>query len=109
MWKSFTRGLNPLFMDPYAGVVIGGRFEKKWNPVRRNLGYTLRYARCMDLAAMTPQSSLASTKYCLANPGKEYLVFLPGGGKVQIDVSAVRGPLAVEWFQPATGRIIEAV
>ena len=103
VWKIFTRGLNPLFMDPYRGVVIGGRFEKKWDPVRRNLGYTLRYARRMDLAAMSPQSKLASTKFCLASPGLEYLVFLPGGGKVEVDLSAAKGELSAEWFNPSTG------
>ena len=87
VWKSFTRGLNPLFMDPYREVVISGRSRGNWEPVRRSLGYTLRYARRMDLAAMTPQSTLASTKFCLANPGREYLVFLPGGGKVTSKLS----------------------
>ena len=24
VWKSFTRGLNPIFMDPYDGLVLGG-------------------------------------------------------------------------------------
>jgi len=104
VWKSFTRGLNPLFMDPYDGVVLAGRFEKKWEPVRRSLGYTLRYARRMDLAAMTPHSALASTKFCLANPGEEYLVFLPGGGSVTVDLSAAKGALSAEWFNPSTGK-----
>ena len=107
VWKSFTRGLNPLFMDPDEGVVIGGKLEKKWDPVRRNLGYTLRYARRMDLAAMTPQSKLSSTKYCLAAPGREYLVFLPGGGRAEVDLSAAKGPLAVEWFEPAAGKTVK--
>ena len=107
VWKSFTRGLNPLFMDPYAGVVIGGRFERKWDPVRRNLGYALRYARRMDLAAMTPQSKLASSKYCLADPGKAYLVYAPGG-KVTVDLSAAKGDLAVEWLDPRTGKTEKA-
>jgi len=104
VWKSFTRGLNPLFMDPYDGVVLAGRFEKKWDPIRRSLGYTLQYARRMDLAAMTPQGKLASTKYCLANPGREYLVYLPSGGSVTVDLSAAKGALLAQWFNPNTGK-----
>ena len=104
VWKSFTRGLNPIFMDPYDGVVLGGRFEKKWDPVRRSMGYTLRYARRMDLAAMAPHGRLASTKFCLANPGREYLVYLPSGGSVTVDLSAAKGALAAEWFSPGTGK-----
>ncbi len=114
VWKSFLRGMNPIFMDPYDGVVLGSRFDRNWEPVRRSMGYTLRYAQRMDLAAMTPQNELASTGYCLANRAKdnaEYLVYVPSGGKVTLDLSATKGPLAVEWFNPSTGkaRAAEAV
>ena len=104
VWKSFTRGLNPLFMDPYDGVVLGKRFDPKFDPIRRNLGSARRYAERMSLVAATPRNRLASTKFCLADPGREYLVFVPGGGSVTVDLSAVTGPLAVEWFDPATGK-----
>ena len=104
VWKSFLRGLNPLFMDPYDGVVLGKRFDRKWDPVRRAMGHTLRYADRMNLAAMTPRGKLASTRYCLAEPGRAYLVYLPSGGKATVDLSAVAGELAVEWFNPKTGK-----
>jgi len=105
VWKSFLRGLNPLFMDPYDGAVLtpGG---SKWDPVRRALGYTLQVARKVSLSAMTPQGQLASTGYCLANAAKEageYLVYLPKGGEATIDLSATPGPLTTEWLDPANG------
>ena len=31
VWKSFLRGLNPIFMDPYDGTVIGKPFDTKWD------------------------------------------------------------------------------
>ena len=80
VWKSFTRGYNPIFMDPYDGDILGNRFDPKWDPIRRSMGYTLRYARRMDLAQMRPAGEAASTKYCLANPGRQYLVYKPGAG-----------------------------
>jgi len=107
VWKSLVRGHNPLFMDPYDGAVLGKRFDPQWEPIRRNLGYARRYAERMNLAAMTPRSDLASTKYCLANPAKqkaEYLVYLPAGGSVKVDLSGTEGRLAVEWFDPSTGK-----
>jgi hypothetical protein len=52
----------------------------------------------MNLAEMAPAADLASTKYCLANPGKEYLVYLPEGGSVELDLSAVEGGLRGIWF-----------
>ena len=61
-----------------------------------------------DLAAMVPQNNLASTEYCLANPGVEYLVYLPEGGSVIVDLSASSGELSAMWFNPATGEDIDA-
>lgn len=29
--------------------------------------------------------------YCPANPGNEYLIYLPAGGTVTVDLSAVNG------------------
>jgi len=52
---------------------------------------------------MTPRNDLASTQYCLADPGKEYLVYLPEGGEVTVDLTAASGTLTVEWFNPGTG------
>jgi hypothetical protein len=101
VWKSFLRGHNPLFMDPYKGRVLGSELDPKFDPVRRSLGYTLRYANRMNLAKMKPHDAMASTKYCLANPGAEYLVYLPSGGAVTVDLSAAKGPLSVEWFDPS--------
>ena len=120
VWKSFCRGLNPIFMDPYRErKTTEGAEEKKrtwtdhltdlptldpeWDPIRRNLGYTRAYADRMNLAAAVPHNELASTQYCLATPGQEYLVYLPEGGKVTIDLSAAPGELAVEWLNPTTG------
>ena len=108
VWKSVTRGLNPLFMDPYDGLILGKKFDPQFDPVRRSLGYARRCAERMNLAAMTPRGDLASTKFCLANPGKEYLVYLPQGGEATVDLSKAKGKLAVEWFDPTKGTPHEA-
>jgi hypothetical protein len=54
---------------------------------------------------MLPTEEVASTKYCLANPGHEYLVYLPDGNEVNIDLSAVTGEVVSEWMHPVTGEI----
>jgi len=58
-------------MDPYEASVLGKRFDLRWEPVRPSLGFARRLAGRINLAAMTPHDSLASTKYCLADPGSE--------------------------------------
>jgi len=103
VWKSFFRGYNPIFMDPYDGVVLGRRFDRKWDPIHRAMGQALRLAERVNLARMTPKNRLSSTGYCLAKAPKkraEYLVYLPKGGSVTVDLSAAPGKLAVEWFSP---------
>ncbi len=98
VWKSFLRGLNPIFMDPYDGAVLShGYDDQRCDPIRQAMGYALDWSRRVDLAAMTPHGELASTKYCLANPGVEYLIYCPAGGKT-ISVTLPAGRFAVLWF-----------
>ena len=106
VWKSFFRGLNPIFMDPYDGVVLGKRFDPKWEPIRRAMGQTLQLANRVDLAAMVPRPGLASSGYCLADPGNEYLVYLPKGGEVIVDLASGEGQLSVEWLNPQNGAFV---
>ena len=111
VWKAFLRGHNVLFMDPYddpawapilAGQGVGVRDAEA---PRRAMGHARRYAERIDLAASRPAGELASTRYCLAVPGREYLVYLPDGGAVTVDLSAAKGKLSVEWMHPITGKI----
>jgi hypothetical protein len=108
VWKAFVRGHNPIFMDPYDGSVLGKPDDPRWPPIRRALGETRRYADRMNLAKTVPAGELASTGYCLANAGSEYLVYLPDGGSAAVDLSAAEGELAAEWFNPAKGEAIAA-
>lgn len=117
VWKTFTKGGNPIFMDAYDGAVLVAptipadplNYEP-WVSIRRNLGYTLAYANQLNLAEMKPEPTLASTGYCLAkpsSPGAEYLVYLPKGGTAKVDLSATKGNLLVEWFDPNRGLVFD--
>jgi hypothetical protein len=123
VWKSFCRGHNPIFMDPWwtlyinsdpvytpwtfvGGISKDQRDYPDWEATRRAMGDTRRYAERMDLAAMAPRPDLASTGYCLAHPGHEYLIYLPQGGSVTVNLCDAPGEYAVEWFLPALGRTL---
>jgi hypothetical protein len=132
VWKSFIRGMNPIYMDSLEP-------DTAKEAARKAMGDTLAYAKRFNLAAMFPCNQLASTGYCLANPGVEYLIYLPsktiinGHGystlhwlsrfteseglhwisrlmglhaTVTVDLSTASEPLHVEWFNPATRHII---
>jgi hypothetical protein len=56
----------------------------------------------MNLSAMNPRPEFASSGYCLANPGAEYLVYQAKSGEpVLVELKA--GTYHYEWFNPATG------
>lgn len=101
VWKSFLRGLNPLYMDPYDDPPVWERLLPDIEEVRRNLGYTRTYSERLDLVHMVPREDLSSTGYCMANPGSEYLIYQPGTGAFTVDLSA--GAYRYEWFNPVAG------
>lgn len=109
VWKAFCLGHNPILMEHLPPR----SFIQKDYPVtledagyiasRRAMGHTRRMADRMEMSAMTPRGDLASSGYCLANAGAEYVVYTPGGGEVTVDLTPVPGPLAVEWIHPIDG------
>ena len=99
-WKSFAGGHNPIFMDTYQHVLLGKGRMDQWDDVRMALGATRQLAERVELAAMAPLPALASTKYCLANPGEEYVIYQPLSESFSVNLSA--GVYSIEWFQPTS-------
>lgn len=110
VWRSFTNGENPLFMDVWscdAWWYPNDCARPEWPSLRANLGHTRRYATRVNLAGMVPRPDLTSTFNMLAraaSSGAEYLAYLPSGGTATVNLSATKVQLAVEWFNPATGQ-----
>ncbi len=127
VWKSFTRGYSPLFMDPYDNSILGKTSPADWDTIRMSLGQTRRLADRVDLATMTPCEALVSTRYCLAHRNATYIVYLPTdtprksmansvknwllrmfgqlNGEVTVDLTAANGSFQVEWITPIEGTI----
>jgi hypothetical protein len=102
VWKSFLRGHNPIFMDPYDGAVLGEPADRRWDPVRRAMGHTRRFAERINLAALQPAGELASTGYCLARAGEEYVVYQPRGAE-GFSVELKAGTYRHEWLDTDKG------
>jgi hypothetical protein len=117
VWENFTTGNNVAFMDPYltkwpnrnypsgstADPDVGVRPDPYWDVIRDAMGATLTFANRINLVKMTPQGSLSSTGYCLANPGLEYLVYQPSAKPFTLHLGP--GTYHFEWFNPATNLI----
>ena len=111
-WKSFTRGINPIYMDPMTDFGAQRSYKTStWNihptdsTARLAMGQTRRYADKMNLVAMAPRGDLCSSGYCLANPGVEYIAYLPAGGSVTISGLISANSYAVEWVNTSTGAV----
>jgi hypothetical protein len=92
-WRNFLRGHNPIYMDDFQD----NAFKEA---VRRAMGQTHRYADRIDLARARPRGDLASTAYCLADPGREYLVYQPRSGSFTVDLRSAAHRFSVEWLDP---------
>jgi len=110
VWKVFTRGKMPIFMDSYKTDFDEGGTPAQYNDgtlmsefttVRAAMGHTLIYAKKMGLVNMAPSESISSTTYALYNAGQEYLVYQPSSGA--FTVTMVAGAYYYEWFNPTTG------
>jgi hypothetical protein len=121
VWKSFTRGYNPIYMDQmylpptdFGGAsisqAVGSSPPIEHSPhaddVRKAMGHTRSYADRMNLIEMTPQRALSSTDYALAKLGQEYLIYQPILGEFTVVFANYSVEYSVEWFNPRTGEII---
>jgi hypothetical protein len=52
---------------------------------------------------MKPAEGLSSDGYCLAESGREYVVFLNAAAPFTLTLQGLAGPLKAEWFRPLTG------
>ena len=64
-------GHHPIYMDTLGRNGTFGLSEAQRDDARAAMGQTRRFAERMDLAAMMPSTETASTRYCLAAPGRE--------------------------------------
>jgi Family of unknown function (DUF6298) len=79
VWKWFTRGMNPVFIDLAPPLRDKAPLPEQ-DLIRAAMGFTRAYAEKINLVAMTPRGDLTSTTYALVNPGVEYLVYQPESG-----------------------------
>jgi hypothetical protein len=108
VWKSFTRGHNPILMDNIFEDSTGRAVpptlrDSGYRAAREAMGHTRRYANAMNLIAMVPRGDLTSTRYALAKPGSEYLIYQPASGPFTVHLTA--GAYDYEWFNPASGKV----
>ena len=105
VWKCFTRGQHFLLMDWYQDYRshLDGLVSRDWDTVRHSIGRAVQLSREIDLAHMAPLPDMSSTRYCLANPGSEYVVYQPDASS-PVDLNLPDGRYVGTWLDPDTGK-----
>lgn len=96
VWRSFLRGLNPIFMDPWDGDFV---VHPPYGPgARYAMGLARRLSEEIDLAVMVPSGELVSSTFALADAHRSVIVaFMPGTGKLGVDLRNTGGTYSCEW------------
>jgi hypothetical protein len=110
VWKNLFRGNHFILMDSYQDFRIDSpeKPEPKLAPTRRAMGLARKLSERIDLVSMTPKSELASTGYCLANPGREYLVYKSDGGHNEFTLTITAGKYSAEWINPSSNKSLKS-
>jgi len=96
-WKQFCRGQHTLYLEwSYTSPTVGAAS-------REGMGQVVRRSRKVNLAAMQPSATVASTTFALAAPGREYLIYQPAAGAFSVDLTPSTATFSAAWFIPATG------
>jgi len=61
-----------------------------------------------DYWTLDPADKLVSAGWCLANPGREYVVFQNTAQPFTLEIAGAKSPLKSEWFNPHTGKYTAA-
>lgn len=104
VWSALTRGYHfNLYDKPFENPDAEG---PEWRRIRRNVGKAVEYSGKMDLANVHPRGDLASTGFCLAKPGYQYVVYQPGEGKITVLGLRAESSYHYELYDTGQARVI---
>lgn len=106
-WKSFCRGYNILYMDPWNDQPAAFFDHPRWPAradvgLRREMGVIHKVSERIDLAAAQPMDEVASSGYCLGVPGRQLVAFQPAAASISLRLGAADWELT--WHDPTSGR-----
>jgi len=93
-WSYFCSGAH----------IIGFRTtEESWKgglAAERIIQSVQTFIKRLKLERFVPRRDLVDNGLCLADTGREYVIYLAEGGTVTIDMSEVRGNMIATWYNP---------
>jgi hypothetical protein len=102
-WRNVFAGVAAVrFHRPPSGIGLSDTAQRMIKSARE-------VTDAVDLFACEPRPDLLSDRdddaaYCLANPGREYLVYFPRAGEATLDLSAADRDKTLRWYDVEAGR-----
>ncbi len=97
VWRSFMRGYQPLYMDPWGYDHMDPLAPAGREDVRRALGATCRLAAELDLNRMLPRPDIVSTGFALYDGAETAIVYQPYEDRLCLNVGRDLDGAAVQW------------
>ena len=97
VWRCFTRGYQPLYMDPWGFDHMDPLAPKGSENVRRALGAACRLAAQVDLGQMLPRPDIASTGFALYDGAQTAVVYQPYEDRLCLNFGRDLTGMTVEW------------
>jgi hypothetical protein len=104
IWSAFTRGYHfNLYDKPFESPQVEG---PEWKCIRHNIKKTVDYAKKLDLANVSPTTHLASTGFCLAKEGYQYVVYQPEDALFTVSGLRVGTLYYYEWYNTKQSKVV---
>jgi len=106
IWKAFTRGYHfSLYDHPFEQPQ---NESPAWQVARENIRLTrLLATRVQNMAQMAPREDLASTGYCLASEGQEYIIYSEKQAEFRVNGLGAGQEYLFEWINTARASVQE--
>ncbi len=104
IWSAFTRGYHfNLYDKPFESPEAE---SPEWECIRHNLKKTVEYAKKLDLASVSPTGNFASTGFCLAKPGYQYVVYQPEDTPFTVYGLRKGTSYYFEWYDTGKNKVV---
>ena len=97
VWRSFMRGYQPLYMDPWGYDHMDPLAPTGREDVRKALGAACRLAAELDLAQMLPRPDIVSTGFALYDGAHKAVVYQPYEDRLCLNLGRSLEGASVEW------------
>jgi hypothetical protein len=108
VWKSFTRGHQPIYMDPLRKGDKSDDEEMEMEGARKAMGTNAALRGTRGASGDEARARNIIHQVLPRSSREEYIVYLPKGGKVTVDLSQAKGEVTVEWLDPVQEKTVAA-